>query len=289
MLNFIIYIIAYPIIWGISRLPFPILYALSDFLYFIIYTLLKYRVKVVRKNLHTSFPFKDKNSIKNIERKFYHHFCDTLLEMIKSYGMSEKEMKKRMVYTNLNILKKYETEKRNILFMCSHYASYEWLLSLAYYLQHKSYALYTPLSNPYFDKLLQKIRMKHHSYLLSRYTAHREMKKHKDAQEVYCYGFASDQIPNNDKNYCRPFLGLNVPVFTGAERLGKALNTVIVFAKIEKIKRGYYQTTFEVLAETPKNYVDYQITDAFFERINRQIYDEPAYYLWTHNRFKRMH
>ena len=70
--------------------------------------------------------------------------------------------------------------------------------------------------------------------------------------------------------------------------MGKALNTVIVFAKIEKVKRGYYQTTFEVLAENPTEYVDFQITDMFFERINRQIYDKPEFYLWTHNRFKRM-
>ena len=287
-MNLLIYIIAYPIVWGISRLPFCLLYRVSDFFYFILYTLLKYRVKVVRKNLHTAFPFKTEAELRTIERKFYHHFCDILLEMVKSYGMSEKEMKKRMVYPNLEVLKKYEEEERNILIMCSHYASYEWLLSLAYFLEHKSYALYTPLSNKYFDRLLQKIRMKHHSYLLPRYTAHREKKKHKDAHGVYCYGFASDQIPNNKKNYRRPFLGLNVPVFTGAERLGKALNTVIVFAKIEKVKRGYYQTTFEVLAENPTEYVDFQITDMFFERINRQIYDKPEFYLWTHNRFKRM-
>ena len=287
-MNLLIYIIAYPIVWGISRLPFCLLYRVSDFFYFILYTLLKYRVKVVRKNLHTAFPFKTEAELRTIERKFYHHFCDILLEMVKSYGMSEKEMKKRMVYPNLEVLKKYEEEERNILIMCSHYASYEWLLSLAYFLEHKSYALYTPLSNKYFDRLLQKIRMKHHSYLLPRYTAHREMKKHKDAHGVYCYGFASDQIPNNKKNYRRPFLGLNVPVFTGAERLGKALDTVIVFAKIQKVKRGYYQTTFEVLAENPTEYVDFQITDMFFERINRQIYDKPEFYLWTHNRFKRM-
>lgn len=287
-MDYIIYLVAYPIIWLLSVLPFRLLYCVSDVLYFVMYVLLKYRVKVVRKNLHTAFPFKTTEELRGIERKFYHHFCDTLLEMVKSYKMSEQEMKCRMVFTNIEVLRKYEDEERNILFMCSHYASYEWLLSLAYYLKHKSYALYTPLSNKYFDKFLQKIRTKHHSYLLSRYTAHKEMKRHKDEQGVYCYGFASDQVPNNKKNYKRPFLGLRVPVFTGAERLGKALNTVIVFAKIEKVKRGYYQTTFEVLAENPQEFVDYQITDMFFERVNRQIYDEPAYYLWTHNRFKRM-
>ena len=71
------------------------LYGVSDFLYFVLYILLKYRVKVVRKNLRTAFPFKTETELLDIERKFYHHFCDTLLEMVKSYGMSEKEMKKR--------------------------------------------------------------------------------------------------------------------------------------------------------------------------------------------------
>lgn len=288
-MDLIIYIIAFPLIWILSRLPFRVFYWVSDFFYLIIYKLLKFRVKVVRKNLSIAFPFKSKDELLEIEKKFYRHFCDTFLEMVKSYGMDEKEMKKRMIYTNLEVLKKYENENRSILFMCGHYASYEWLLSLAYYLKHKSYALYTPLSNKYFDKLVQKIRMKHHSYLLPRYTAHREMKKHKDNHDVCCYGFASDQIPNNRKNYMRAFLGLRTPVFTGAERLGKQLNTVIVFAKIEKIKRGYYQTTFEVLAENPNEFVDYQITDYFFERLNQLIYAQPEFYLWTHNRFKRDH
>ena len=211
-MDYIIYLVAYPIIWLLSVLPFRLLYCVSDVLYFVMYVLLKYRVKVVRKNLHTAFPFKTTEELRVIERKFYHHFCDTLLEMVKSYKMGEQEMKRRMVFTNIEVLRKYEDEERNILFMCSHYASYEWLLSLAYYLKHKSYALYTPLSNKYFDKFLQKIRTKHHSYLLSRYTAHKEMKRHKDEQGVYCYGFASDQVPNNKKNYKRPFLGLRVPV-----------------------------------------------------------------------------
>ena len=125
-MDYIIYLVAYPIIWLLSVLPFRLLYCVSDVLYFVMYVLLKYRVKVVRKNLHTAFPFKTTEELRVIERKFYHHFCDTLLEMVKSYKMSEQEMKRRMVFTNIEVLRKYEDEERNILFMCSHYASYEW-------------------------------------------------------------------------------------------------------------------------------------------------------------------
>ncbi|MFJ1322069.1 lysophospholipid acyltransferase family protein [Capnocytophaga canis] len=287
-MNLLIFILAFPLIWLISILPFRLLYVLSDFFYIVIYKILKFRVKVVRKNLSIAFPFKSESERLSIEKKFYKHFCDIFLEMVKSYGMSEKEMKKRMIYSNLEILKKYETENRSIIFICGHYASYEWLLSLAYSLKHTSYALYSPLSNKYFDKLIQKIRMKHKSFLMSRYKASAEMKRHKDEGLICCYGFAADQVPNSSKSYRRPFLGLRVPVFTGAERISKQLNTVVVFANIEKIKRGYYRTTFEVLSENPIEMPDYQITDMFFERLNKQIYSQPEYYLWTHNRFKRM-
>ncbi|GIJ96412.1 lipid A biosynthesis protein [Capnocytophaga stomatis] len=287
-MDLLVYILAYPIIWILSKLPFRLLYVVSDFVYFVVYKLLKFRVKVVRKNLNIAFPFKTQTELLNIEKKFYKHFCDIFLEMIKSYGMSEKEMKQRMTFTNLEIFKEKSIENRSAILMCGHYASYEWLLSLAYNLDHKPYALYTPLSNKYFDRLVQKVRMKHKSFLLSRYRASVEMKRHKDQGLICCYGFAADQVPNNSKSYRRPFLGLRVPVFTGAERMGKQLNAVILFANIQKIKRGYYQTTFEILSDNPTQIPDYQITDMFFERLNQQIYKQPEYYLWTHNRFKRM-
>lgn len=287
-MDLLVYILAYPIIWILSKLPFRLLYAVSDFVYLVLYRLLKFRVEVVRKNLKTAFPFKAEDERLSIEKKFYKHFCDLFLEMIKSYGMSEKEMKKRMTYTNLEIFKESGIENRSVILMCGHYASYEWLLSLAYNLNHKPYALYTPLSNKYFDRLVQKVRTKHKSFLLSRYKASVEMKRHRDQGLLCCYGFAADQVPNNNKSYRRPFLGLRVPVFTGAERMGKQLNAVILFANIQKIKRGYYQTTFELLSANPTEMPDYQITDMFFERLNQQIYKQPEYYLWTHNRFKRM-
>lgn len=287
-MNLLLYILAYPLIWLISVLPFRIVYLLSDCFYLILYKILKFRVKVVRKNLNIAFPFKSEIEKLDIEKKFYKHFCDIFLEMVKSYGMTEKEMKKRMTYTNLETIKKYEEQNRSIIFMCGHYASYEWLLSLAYDLKHTPYALYTPLSNKYFDRLIQKIRMKHKSYLLSRYTASAEMKKHKDSNQICSYGFAADQISNSQKSYRRPFLGMRTPVFTGAERIGKQMNTVMIFANIQKIKRGYYQTSFEILTENPTEIPDFQITDMFFERLNQVIYAKPEYYLWTHNRFKRM-
>jgi KDO2-lipid IV(A) lauroyltransferase len=60
----------------------------------------------------------------------------------------------------------------------------------------------------------------------------------------------------------------------------------LVFGKLEKTKRGYYEVTIEPLADSPNDFDDYEITDEFLRRIEAQVRNNPAHYLWTHNRFK---
>ena len=60
----------------------------------------------------------------------------------------------------------------------------------------------------------------------------------------------------------------------------------VVFFKVKRFKRGYYETTFELMAENPMEYPDYEITDDFLKRVEKQIHEAPQYYLWTHKRWK---
>jgi len=81
-------------------------------------------------------------------------------------------------------------------------------------------------------------------------------------------------------------MGVNVPVHTGAELLAKRFDMNVVFLKVKKLKRGYYQATFEVLSENVKSIPDYEISDRFVKRVEQQIAEAPEYYLWTHKRWK---
>ncbi|UOB17430.1 lysophospholipid acyltransferase family protein [Abyssalbus ytuae] len=286
-MQLVVYLIVFPFLWAISILPFKLFYLFSDFVYLIVYRLLGYRKKVVRNNLKLVFPEKSLQEIKHIEKKFYRHMCDLFLEMIKSLTISEKEIKKRFTLTNPEVLKKYGKQGKSSILICGHYASYEWATSLGYHIEHTGYAIYTPLANKYFDRLVKKIRMKHNAYLISRYDAVMEIKKHQDEKHLAMYGFASDQSPQLGKShYWREFMGVKVPVFTGAEFLAKKLGLPVVFMDIQKIKRGYYQATFTTIADTPKEYPDYQITDIFTQMLEEQIRKKPEYYLWTHKRWK---
>ena len=84
-MQFLLYILIYPLLWLISILPFPILYLLSDFIYVILYHVIGYRKKTVRENLAMAFPNLSEKERLIIEKKSFHHLCDLFLEMISFY------------------------------------------------------------------------------------------------------------------------------------------------------------------------------------------------------------
>ena len=282
-----VYLIAYPFIYLIASIPFNVLYVFSDFLRLIIYNLLGYRKKIVRSNLRKAFPHKSEDDLKWIEKRFYKHFCDITLEAFKSLTISSEEMQKRMVFKNLDVLTQFEKGNRSVIIMCGHYASWEWMLSIGYHTVSQGYGIYTPIMNKYLNRLIIKIRKKHRGNLISRYSAIQQIKNLHDEGNIAVYGFVSDQSPRpKPKSYWRPFLGVKVPVFVGAEMVARELDFGVVYAKINRVKRGYYEASFELISDQPKKTKLNRITDTFTEWLEQDIYSDPTQYLWTHKRFK---
>lgn len=286
-MQLIVYLLLYPLLWFISILPFSILYLLSDIACFILYRVGGYRVKVVRKNLRLAFPEKSETELRKIEKKFYHHFCDTFLEMIKSMAITSKEIKERFVYTNLEVLKQFEKENQSIMLVLGHYGNWEWVMSLGEFIKHEGHGVYTPLANKYIDALIRRIRLRHNSYLISRYNTVRVMLRHRAEKRLVLYGLISDQSPQlKHAHHWTKFLGITVPVYAGAEIMAKKFDSPVVFLEVNKIKRGYYSATFKVITDKPTTIPNYEITDTFNQLLETQIRKKPEYYLWTHNRFK---
>ena len=286
-MQFLAYVIIYPFLWVISILPFRLLYLFSDVLFILIYHIIGYRKKTVNFNLELVFPEKSKKERHAIAKKFYHHLCDIMLESIKSMTISEATMKKRFTFTNVAELKKFEDQNKSIVLMCGHYANFEWIFFLQSYINHKGYAIYKRLANKYFDQLIKRIRARYNSYLITTKESIPILIKAKQNGELTINGFAADQSPKVNKGFhWNNFMGIKVPIHTGAEMLAKKLDMAVVFCGVEKVKRGYYKTTFTTLADNPKEFENYQITDMFIKLVEKQIYEAPEYYLWTHKRWK---
>ncbi len=281
------YILIYPILWFISILPFRLLYALSDFLYILMYYVFRYRKQTVMDNLRLVFPEKSDHEIKIITKKFFHHFCDMILESIKSMNISLESMKARYTFKNLDIIKEFEKQNKSIVIMCAHYGSWEWIFILQTYTTHRGYGIYKRLQNKYFDRLIKSIRARYNSYLITTKETFSVLEDAKKNGILSMNGFASDQSPKKHKaHHWNEFMGIKVPVHTGAEMLAKKLDMPVVFFAVERKKRGYYEATFQTLAEKPTDFKDYEITDKFLKLVEAQIHEAPEYYLWTHKRWK---
>lgn len=286
-MRLIVYLIAYPFLWFISKLPFRILYLISDISYLITYYIIGYRKKIVRKNLALALPHLSDQERLRIEKKSFQHFCDIFLEMIKTMSISKKEISKRFVFTNFEVYQKLEEQDKSIAMMLAHYASYEWVISMNNYVKFSAFAIYKKIANPYFDKLVRKIRSRFKAELINTKESIPCIIRNKKNNLLSIYGFASDQSPRiSSAFHWQKFMGIEVPVHTGAELLSKKFDMNVIFLKVTKVKRGYYEASFEILSENAKAVPNYEITDKFLKLVEEQIYEAPEYYLWTHKRWK---
>jgi KDO2-lipid IV(A) lauroyltransferase len=286
-MQFLVYILAYPLLWLISILPFRLFYWLSDCVYFIVYHVIGYRTKVVRENLALTLPHLTKEERKEVEKKFYQHMCDMFLEMIKTMSISPEEMQKRFTITNIEVLREYEKKGKSVVLVASHYASWEWLLTINKRIAFRGIGVYKKIANPYFDKLIRKIRSKYDAELVETRKTIPLMAQNQRDGILSLYGLASDQSPKLDRIFhSMKFMGIEVPVHTGAEMLAKKYDLSVIFVKVKKVARGYYEATIVPIADDPKEYDNFEITEKYLREVEKQIYEAPEYYLWTHKRWK---
>lgn len=286
-MHFLAYIIVYPFLWLISILPFRLLYLISDGLYILLYHIIGYRKKVVNANLKLVFPEKSDKEISIIRKKFYKHLCDMFLEMAKTMSISKKEMKKRFRILNPEELNRLESLNKSVILIFGHYASWEWSIIIQNYISFKGLAVYKKLANKYFDKLVRDIRTKFDTDLISTKETISVINNDEANGIKTMTGFLSDQSPRLTKDvYWGKFMGIDVPCFTGAERLAKKLDFTTAYLKVNKVKRGYYEAEIITLAENSKDFKDYELTDMFLREVEKQIHEAPEYYFWTHKRWK---
>ncbi|TDE44381.1 lipid A biosynthesis acyltransferase [Flavobacterium rhamnosiphilum] len=286
-MQFLVFILTFPLLWIISILPFRVFYWFSDCIYLIVYYIIGYRKKTVKYNLALAFPHLSDKERLVIEKKSYHHLCDMFLEMIKTMTISSDEMNKRFVITNIELVKEFEDKGKSTVLLASHYASWEWLLSFNAKTNFKGIGVYKKIANKYFDKLIRDIRSKYNAELVETKKAIPLMAENQKKGILSMYGLASDQSPKlNRAFHWDKFMGVEVPVHTGAEMLAKKYDLNVLFVKVKKVKRGFYEATFVPITDNPRSIPDFEITSTFLREVEKQILEAPEYYFWTHKRWK---
>lgn len=288
----IVYYIVFFTWYLLSLLPLKILYFISDILFLLVYYIVRYRRTIVRKNLLGSFPEKPKEKIIEIEKQYYHFFCDYIVETLKLFSISKEELKKRMTFSGIEEIEREMHEKdRTFCFAyLGHYCNWEWIASLPYWVSDDMLCgqIYHPLYNKAFDKLFLNLRNKFGGTSIPMKETLRRIIELRRAKQKTIIGFISDQSPKwNSIHHWTPFLNRETPVFTGTEKIGKQVNALIYYADVKRVRRGYYHCQFKPMFDNPNDIPDFEITDAYMKNLEQMISVTPQYWLWSHNRWKR--
>lgn len=284
-----VYHILFFLLYLLSLLPMRLLYLLSDGLFFPLFHIVKYRRKVVEKQLDECFPEKSMQERRVIERQFYHFFCDYLVEVIKLFSISKKEMMRRMKFVGIEQVREELKDKKFCFLYLGHYCNWEYIASLSYWLPEIHCGqIYHRIYNQAFDELFLKLRGQFGGESILMKDTLRRILTLRNQEKKVMIGFIADQLPKwENMHHWTTFLNHDTSFFIGAERIAKQVDAALYYVDVERVKRGYYQVRFRLMTLHPKEFPDYELTDQYARLLEESICRQPAYWLWTHKRWKR--
>ncbi len=275
------------ILIGISYLPFWILYRISDFLYVLMRFVVKYRYKVITENLKNAFPEKSEEEIKQIRNRYYRHFCDVIFESIKMYSMSEKQMDMHIEFKGYEASIDLFNQGVSIIVLANHYNNWEWCSSIQTKLKHLVLMIYNPIRGNYaMEKFLLHSREKWGGECVPVHKTARTVIQYNAQGKVNVLWLAADQTPAANSKFWTIFMNQETPFFSGPEKIAHATNQPVFFQHLKKTGRGKYVAEFTLLYESPKEMKQEDILLAYIRKSEEVIREEPAYYLWSHRRWK---
>ena len=271
---------------AVAALPLGLLYCISDFIYLIVYHLLGYRRKVVRRNLMEAFPEKSEAEIREIEKEYYHYMCDIIVETVKLLNISDEEMSRRVRIEGADKVNAAVAEGRSAVLMLGHYGNWEWVQEISKAVADDAFkaSIYHPLKSKLWEDVYSRIRSRWNAHIIPQANAVRALLK-KENQPWVC-GFIADHRPRHvAQTNITPFLNHATSFIYGPEVIGNKLGCEFFFLEMERTKRGYYNIIFHPL-EKLEGEEPYPVTRRFWQKFEEVIRKNPAYWLWSHKRWK---
>ena len=274
------------ILKGLALFPLGILYLFSDVVSFVLYHIIKYRRKVVRKNLTDSFPAKTLKEIIAIEKDFYRYLGDQIVETLKILHISDKELSKRITVSGYELINQSIEANKSSVVLMGHYGNWEWVQEISRYFTPEAFmaSIYHPLNNKTWDNIFLKIRSRWSANIIPMKKAPRTLLDKSNSPWV-C-GFIADQWPHNrnHQNFIE-FLNHKTWFIYGPEEIGNKLGAEYFYLEMNRLKRGHYEIIFHKLVPED-NSLPFPHTRIFWKEFEKTILRAPAFWLWSHKRWK---
>jgi KDO2-lipid IV(A) lauroyltransferase len=271
----------------LTRLPLSVLYALGHFAYFVAFHVLRWHRELAARNLANAFPEKSADERARLLRQSFVNLGQTLAETFWGFGATAAELAKRVAIENPELIRRFVAEKRPVVVLAAHICNWEWLLpGTAAQFGIPIDAVYKPLRVASLDAFIRETRSRFGGKPIPIQSFLFELMRR--AGEARAYAMVADQTPprDMDKHWTR-FLNQDTAFFTGADKIAKFLDAPVLYIAMRRISKGHYSVRLHVLVEPPYGDADdLQVVERYARRLETEIHDNPADWLWVHNKWK---
>jgi len=270
----------------IGIMPFWLVYRLADLLYFLVYRVFHYRRDVIIQNLQKCFPLMQTEEIQALIPKIYKNLADVFVEGLKAFTMTKRQIVKRHLVVNPQVLNNYHQAGKTVIGVTGHYNNWEWgTMSSSLQSDFQVISLYKPLSNKIIDWLVHWSRSRCGTTLASIGNTTKVFDQY--AGRGIAFLMVSDQSPTNrQKSYWVNWLGRDTAFLHGLEKHARQRNYPVLYIDVQRVKRGYYQVELSVIADNPQELPDGTITTRYAQKLETIIRNQPENWLWSHRRWK---
>lgn len=270
-----------------SYLPLGLIYLISHFFYVLIYYVIPYRRKVVNQNIKHSFPSLSKDKRSKIGKEFYHYLTYLIAEAVKNLTISASKLQERIVVKNPEIMDDLYDEGRSVLLLSSHYHNWELLITAQNLcFKHQAIGIGMPLSNQFWDKKITERRERFGMKVVNA-TNYKEVLERESDQPTATL-ILGDQSPGKAENcYWTDFLNQKTAFYFGTEILANQTDAAVVYAVLNRLKRGYYEVELRLITLQPKQEPYGMITESYIRHLEQDIRSNPYAWLWSHKRWKK--
>jgi Kdo2-lipid IVA lauroyltransferase/acyltransferase len=243
---------------------------------FLLEKILRYRKKVIIKNLSTSFPSKSRVELGLIQHDVYKYIALYLLQSISAFCGKKTCIEGALNVTISDDLLKDLEKNEDIIFLSGHYGNWELIsVLLPIYFKREVVAVYKPLSDKVLDIFVKKARARFGLELVPMEETVNYLKQKKGS----IYILVSDQSPASASGgEWFDFLNQKTLFYRGADVFSKKFDAIVYYQKIN-IENDKYHLSFVKLdvAKPVSQYVNL---------LEKDILNNPAPWLWSHNRWK---
>ena len=227
--------------------------------------LLRYRYRVVTENLRNSFPEKSPEELRAIRRGFYRTLAEIFVDTFSLAGLTDEKCRQVVVVKDLE-KQMAAVEGRDWIALTAHLGCWEYCSFWGIIVPSQVVvAVYHPLRSSRFRRIVQRLRS--HANIcpvpmaesLRFYLRNRE--KGIDGKNIVMGLIADQNPPRRPDSHWFRFLNQDTIFFDGGEKLALRCKLPVYFVRMDRLRRGRYQMSFEPIYDGEEQVAEYEITE----------------------------